>query len=246
MAKLYEILAVEKDLNKAAQDEIKRTVSLFGQPGLLTGQNISYHALVEGDHAIPTEVTNLAHTVNGELAELYKVVGAYIDVTVQKEVSNTQTEATVYLGNKAFLLDLPATALLNLESRLEEVRKAYEAVPTIDVTERWNYDSAQGCYVSSVRERMRTKKVFRNHVLTEATKEHPAQVQVYQEEVPMYRVETVISSGMLTPTEKKQRLERITELQAAVKQARQRANDVDVSAVKVADKIFSYINTGVI
>ena len=246
MAKLYEILAVERDLNKSAQDEIKRVSGVFAKPDLLVGQNILYHALIEGNPPIPNEVTLLAHTVKDELVKLQKVVGSYVDVAVQKEVSNTRTAAIVYIDNEEFLPELPATALLNLETRLEEIRKAYEAIPTIDVTERWTFDSAQGCYVSAVRERMRTKKVYRNHVKAEATKEHPAQVEVYQEEMPMYRVETVIQSGMLTPVEKRQRLERITALQIAVKKARQRANDIDVPNICVAAKIFAYINAGVL
>ena len=79
-------------------------------------------------------------------------------------------------------------------------------------------------------------------MLYDATKEHPAQVQLINADVPAYEVERVIYSGMLTISDKKKRIERIERLQRAVKQARQRANTVETSANSVAEKVFSYIN----
>lgn len=244
MTKLYEILAVEKDLNKAAQDEVKRIVSVFGQPGKLTGQNISFHKLIEGEPELPDEVTVMATTVSGELAALEKSFGDYMTVTMQKEIANTRTGADVLIGDVAFLEALPAPALLNLESRLDELLKLYEAIPVLDPSERWTFDKALGYFVSALREQIRTKKVYRNHVLAEATKEHPAQVQVYQEDVPSYKVEKVISSGVFTPAEKAERIARIKKLAGAVKQARQRANAAEIEPVDLTTKIFTYINTG--
>jgi hypothetical protein len=170
--------------------------------------------------------------------------GDYVDVTVQKEVTNTTAFANVTLGDATFLTGLSATALLNLESRLSELEDVYKAIPTLDTTERWKFDKDAGCYVSDVRSSHRMKKVPKVLTLAPATVEHPAQAQVYSEDIPAYLVEKVMYSGMITPSHKQECLDRIAKLAAATKQARQRANDTEIKPVKVADKIFAYINEG--
>jgi hypothetical protein len=244
MTKLYELLPVESDLRKESAEELKRVVALFAAPGQLIGQNISYHKLMESEPDLSSEASEMATTVESELEDLWKVFGGFLDVTIQKENANVSTQADVMVDGQKFLEGLTAPALLNLEGRLEELRKAYEAVPTLDPSEHWNWDSNLNCFVSDVRGQFRTKKLLRNHVLAEATKEHPAQVQVYQEDVPSYKIEKQIFSGMFTMSEKNERLERLKKLQSAVKQARQRANDIEIRPEKLSGKIADYINTG--
>ena len=185
----------------------------------------------------------MATSVGAELDKVRVAFSGYMDVTVQKEMTNTVAFADVVLGgNVAFLQAMSATALLNLESRLEELHGIYEDIPVLDVTEHWTLDKSRGCFVSEVRSSYRMKKVPRALVLSPATVEHPAQVQAFQEEIPAYKMEKTVFSGVMTPADKQACLERIAELTAAVRQARQRANDTPIKSVSVADKIFDYIN----
>ena len=244
MTQLFEILAVEPDLKKTTAEKLKGTIALFGQPGKFTGQAISFHTLLESEPELQPEVTQMAFKVDEELDKIAEIFGGYMDVTVQKEVTNTTAFGDVVVGDVKFLEGLSATALLNLEGRLEELRKVYEAIPVLDSTEKWAYDGGRGYYVSERRQSYRTKKTLRNHVKAAATKEHPAQVDVYTEDIPAYRVEKEFESGMLPPREKTLMLERLDKLALVVKQARQRANTVIIKPVKVAKKIFDYINNG--
>lgn len=244
MSKLYEILAVEGDLRKKAGDLLKSTVALLGQPGKFTGQVISAHVILEGEPELFPESTDVAFTVDGELETIADTFGGYLDVTVQKELANTTAFADVVLDGETIFERMSATALLNLEARLSELETVYQAIPTLDVTERWHFNTDQGCFVSEVRSGYRMKKMPKPLVLAEATKEHPAQVQVYNDEIPAYKVEKVMFSGMLTPAEKQARLDRLAKLATAVKQARQRANDTEINLITVADTIFTYINKG--
>jgi hypothetical protein len=242
MTKLYEILAVESDLRKKAADLLKATIALFGQPGKFIGRSVSAHAILEDEPELFPENTDIANSVGSELSDIEETFGAYVDVTVQKELSNTRAFADVQIDGATIFEHLSATALLNLESRLSELEALYIAIPTLDVTERWQHDDDQGCYVSGVRTAYRTKKVPKPMVLYDATVEHPAQVQVFTEEIPAYRIESFQSSGMLTPADKQMRLERLAKLAVAVKQARQRANDTEIEPTHVACKIFDYVN----
>lgn len=244
MAKLYELLAVEPDLGKKGDECLKWVRSVFGTPSLLTGQVISYHPIVEDAQELPDERTELGTNVDALLLELQNVFGNFMNVSVQKELTNPYTHAVVELDGSTFFADFPATALLNLEKKLEDLRKVYEAIPVLDPTERWGFSESQNCYVSDVREAYRTKKTMRSFVAYEATKEHPAQVETYTEDIPTHKRETIVSSGMITQKEKSERLARLDALYQAVKQARQRSNDIDAQTVNVADKIFAYINKG--
>jgi hypothetical protein len=47
---------------------------------------------------------------------------------------------------------------------------------------------------------------------------------------------------MITPAQKAELLERIDNLQRAVKIARQKANEQEVQKTRVANKIFDYVN----
>lgn len=243
MGKLHELLAVEGDLKAEAQRDMNRLKGLFteGQVRFI-GQIRAYEPLEVGGEEFEDEITNLATTVDAELTSVKRAFSAWADAAVQKEVTNQGTNADIAVDGEPLLEGLPATALLNLEGKLAELRQVYAAIPTNDPTERWTFDRQLGCYVSQERKTYRTKKVPRAHVLYEATPEHPAQVEAFTEDVRVGTWTTVIQSGMLTPAEKQKRLKRIDALIRAVRKARQRANDIDVMDVHVADKLFAYID----
>lgn len=244
MGKLHELLAVETNLRQEANAAVKAVVDLFKAGTGLLGQIRVFRPLEENLEELPAEGQPLSATVDGVLEELQNYFSRYVDATVEKEVANTGTNATVVVNGIEFLNDLPATALLNLESRLEELERAFNAIPTLDPSEQWEYDADKGYHVSAVRTQFRTKKSPKAFVQYAATKEHPAQVTVFNEDINTYRIESTLFSGSLTPAEKRERLDRLTTLQRAVKKARIRANDTESTPVKIADAIFDYINTG--
>lgn len=239
MGKQYELLAVEPDLRQKATAELKRLRKLFAT-GSFTGQLIHYEEIIEGELEIPEERVELVTTVTKELDQLENILGKYIDASIQKEMTNSQAEATVSVDGLEFTLS--ATALLNLESKLEDLKDVYEGIPTLDPTQVWHYDDAQDTYVSETRAAYRYKKVPKSFVAYEATKEHPAQVEVFNEDIPTHKRETIVYSGAISVAEKREKLARIDELLTAVKQARQRANDIEASDIKIADEIFAWIN----
>lgn len=239
MAKQYELLAVEPDLRQKAGAELKRLLAVF-KSGSFVGQLISYHPVLEDEGEIPEEKTELVTTVKAELSQFEKIFGGYLDVSIQKELTNSGAQATIEVGDLSF--DLSATALLNLESKLEDVRKIYLQLPTLDPTESWSFSEEQDAFVSGTRVAFRTKKVPKAFVAYEATKEHPAQIETFTEDIDTHRRETIISSGAISVGDKRRRIERIEKLISAVKQARQRANDIDASNERLSEEIFAYIN----
>jgi len=244
MGKLHELLAVEGELRSGAKNALASVVDFFKSGAGMSGHVTTFSKLDESLEDQPSEIQVLSSSVDEQLAALKLDFSKFVDATVEKEISNTKTMATVELKGIDFLGDLPATALLNLEGRLEELDRAYRAIPTLDPSEQWEFDTDKGHFVSGTRTLFRTKKVPKAFVAYKATTEHPAQVTVFNEDINQYRVEKTLHSGMLTPSQKKERLDRLAELQRAVKKARIRANDVESIPVSIGEKIFDFINKG--
>lgn len=245
MGKMHELLAVEGDLKSAALSALSDLKGLFTKgTGLLVGQVRKYRPFVEGGERQADEVTALATSVPDECERFALMFGRWINASIQKEVTNISTLADVIVDGEALLTGLPAPALLNLESKLASIRSVYENIPTLDPTEKWSWDAGRGCYLSPERTTYRTQKVMKSFIAAEATKEHPAQVQVFSEDQQVGEWTTIISTGAVTVTDKRGMIERIDKLLAAVKQARQRANSIEASNIMVAATLFEYIHVG--
>lgn len=243
MGKLHELLAVDGSLKAEAQRALSATKNLLtsGQVKLV-GMIRTYKPYADDGQKYPDEITNLVTTVMDELGDFATTYGRWVDSSVQKEQTNTSAFAEVMLDGESFFgYELSATALLNLESKLAEIRTVIAAIQTNDPTERWTKDEQLGCYVSAPRVTIRNEKVPQSLVMYDATEQHPAQVQAYNKDVPIGEWTKILHSGMITPTDKKKMLERVDRLSRAVKKARMRANDTDVVNVHVAHTIFDYI-----
>ena len=244
MGKLHELLAVEPDLKGAAEKILVETVNTFTKKeGHFKAQVRSYEPLDDEGLKLPEEKTEMVSTVKDKLQWTWTNFGKYIDAVAQKETTNTKASAYIEIDGVKVLEDpLPATLLLALEGRLRQVRSAYAAIPTLDPADHWEWDSQYKAYVTDAKESFKTKKVRKNHVLAEATDKHPAQVEVYTEDVIVGRWTTRKWSSMLTPAEKSDLMTRVDVLIRAVKQARQRANSCDVEKVSVSKKLFDFIH----
>ena len=111
----------------------------------------------------------------------------------------------------------------------------------LDASEVWNWDDNQACYATTPLQTHRTKKVPRVLVKYEATEEHPAQTEVWHEDVVVGFWKTIKYSGALPAQRVKQLIERIEKLQKAVKYAREEANELEVEEVKLGDKVLGWI-----
>lgn len=241
MGKLFEILAVEPELRSASADAIKEVIGLFkGAPEKLIGTFRTYFPLAEGGEDFADESTERATTVTDELQRVHQAWIDYVDVALQKEITNQSAEAVVQIGKNEFRL--PATALLNLEQRLQELRNLYSAIPTLDPAEKWEFDENEQCYVSDKRTTYKTKKIPKAFEAAPATEQHPAQVHVFHEDERVGHWEAVVYSGMLSKSEKRANLQRIDELLRNVKQARQRANDIEVDELEISSILIDYIS----
>ena len=116
-----------------------------------------------------------------------------------------------------------------------------DTLPTLDTGEEWEYKPEFDSYASKPSKTNRTKKVPKNHIKYEATKEHPAQVEMYMEDVGFGTWTTVKFSGAIPAATKNAMLDRVNKLLDSVKTAREEANNLDVPPVKVGNTLLGYI-----
>ncbi len=240
--KLHELIAVEPDLKGTAEKIIEETKVTFNKKSdHFLGYKKRYEKMSDTGIDLPDEDKQLVTTVDDKLKYTFGMVAKAMDAVTSKEVTNTSTKADVVIDGQIVIEKLPAVVLINLENQFKRLRDVLDGIPTLDPAENWRWDQDFGQYVADDKVTFKTQKVIRPIVLYEATKEHPAQVQPNSEDVPIGRWFTKKFSGMKTPAEKSAMLERIDNIVRALKEARERANDIVVQEMKVADKLFSYI-----
>lgn len=162
-------------------------------------------------------------------------------MTATKDWANCTARADVKVEGRVLVADVPVAYLLFLEKQLGEINTLVRKLPVLDASEAWAQDPSTDDWKTEAVRTVRTKKVPRNHVKAEATDKHPAQVDVYYEDIPVGYWTTVKFSGALPARRVNEILDRVEKLQQAVKYAREEANSADVVDQRVGDAVFGYL-----
>jgi hypothetical protein len=170
-----------------------------------------------------------------------EILTRLFDVTATKDWANGQARADVVVDGNVLLSDVPVTYLLFLEKQLVDLHTFVRKLPVLDASETWTFDASADCWATEAIQTVRTKKIPRNHVKAEATEHHPAQVEVYYEDVPVGYWRTVKFSGAMPARRVNEILERVEKLQQAVKFAREEANNVEVDDQRIGEQVFYYL-----
>lgn len=239
--RLSQVIAVEKQVKGTAHSDLTTLHRVTQTPGLWAGMSRSYRARQDGDVVLPGE-TQVVQVRSDEVFDgLRKTLTKLFDVVATKDKGNTEAKADVVVDGVAILSDVPVETLLFLEKQLVDVHTFLAKLPILDPAEEWNWDEASATYRTPIVETTRTQKVPRNHVKAEATDKHPAQVEVYNEDVVVGFWDTRKFSGALPATRVRELVERVSKLQEAVKYARAEANTETAEQVEIGDKVFDYL-----
>ena len=241
MTKLSQIIAVEKGVKSDASRRVTDAHREVQKQPLLSGISRTYQPRDDEGAPLPPESTKVQVKAEDTLADVAAVLTRLFDVTLTKDTANTAARADVRVNGDVLLHDVPVTYLLFLEKQLTDVHTFVAKLPLLDPAEEWAEDPASGCWKTVPAKTVRSQKIPRNHVLSEATKEHPAQVQVYMEDVPVGDWTTVKFSGAVPAVRVRQILDRVEELQRAVKFAREEANSAEVADRKAGEAVFGYL-----
>lgn len=246
---LHKVIALEKGVRSQTDDAIAGARQKVGKADLFAGLSRNYaplHDDVTGANELPPETRRVQLRVPDILADVQAALARLLDVTATKAVGNAVAKADIVVDGVTLVRDVPATWLLDLEKRLVDLRSFVSRLPTLDPAEKWSDepDAAWEAYATEAAVTVRTKKVPRNHVVAEATDKHPAQVQVYTEDVPEGRWSTVKYSGAVPARQVTAMLARLSKLAEATQEARETANRQEVEHVTPGAAILGYVFGG--
>lgn len=242
MAKLHQTLAVERDIKQTTNRRITDGYQILQKPALLSGIAKRYEPRDEDGEMFPADLqqvqvraTDILRQTQGEFERLW-------DLIATKDFANMSATADVKLDDDTVILaGAPTTYLLWLEKQLNDMYTIFSKLPTLDPTEQWTWSAQQNCWVTEEQETHRTKKIPRVLEKAPATDKHPAQVDVWHEDVVVGYWKTVKYSGALRETDKRALLDRVIEIREAVKVARSQANEAEIEQRRVAGTILDHL-----
>lgn len=241
MTRLNQIIAIEKGTKTRTQRDLTDAHHALQKQALLSGISRTYTPNEDTGERFPSETTRVQVRANEMIKRTQEVLTELFDVTATKDESNCNARADVVVDGRTVLKAVPVTTLLFLEKQLVDIHTFVKKLPVLDPSETWHFDASQDCFATEPTNTVKTKKIPRNHEKAPATQHHPAQVEMYYEDVNVGQWKTVKFSGALPQKEVNQFLERVEHLQKAVKFAREEANNAEVKNVSIGKEVFGYL-----
>lgn len=240
--KLCQIIALLTGKKTASEKAMTDVYHRLQKPALFVGLNKRFIPKDE-DAAdfFPDETQRVQQRAKDCLEEVRTALVNMLDLTATQDKTNCVAKANVVVDEKIILPEVPVTHLLFLEKQLTNLLNVVGAVPTLDPSEDWKWSDDAGYYVTQPTEANKTKKTTKVLVKYQATEQHPAQTETYNEDVVIGQVRTVKFSAALPAQEKSNLLDRVSKLRDAVKLAREEANAVEVVDTKYGDAIFNFV-----
>lgn len=239
--KLNQVIAIEKGTKSRSLQELTEAHQTLQKPALLAGIARTYRPKDEEGEQFPPESTRVQIKAEDIIRKTTDELTKLFDVVATKDWANCTAKADIVVNGVTLLSQVPATYLLFLEKQLVDLHTFIKKLPILDASELWTFDPSADSWATEPIQTTKTKKIPRNHVKAEATEKHPAQVEVYYEDVLVGNWRTIKFSGSLPAQRVNELLTRVEVLQEAVKFAREEANSLEVSEQKVGAKILNYL-----
>jgi len=243
--KLHETIAVESELANVDKKLREESIKTFSKESLFLGQLRELNMFdAASEHLNTTDRQELTSTVGENLDYLVPHIARHWDVVAQKDATNQAAIAEVVIDDRVILKGVSAMTLLGLETKLKELRKVFEAIPTLAPGVSWVVDDKErpGIYKTEYDEHsFKTEKDIQFKEASPATKEHPAQVAQLPTTTNVGKYDVTKWSGMYSPARKAQVLDQLDVLRNAIKRARMRANNTEIVDVKLGKILLDYI-----
>ncbi|NIL55648.1 DUF7873 family protein [Salinispora arenicola] len=241
MPRLNQIIAVEKGIKSKSFADLTEAHHAVQKTTPLAGISRTYQPKDEEGERLPAESTRVQIKAEDILRQVSTTLTRLFDVTATKDWTNCVAHADIVVDGQTVASEVPVTYLLFLEKQLVDLHTFVKKLPVLDAAESWVRDESTDSWRTESVRTIRTKKVPRNHVKAEATDKHPAQVEVYYEDVAVGYWTTVKFSGALPAKRVNEILDRVVKLQTAVKFAREEANNSDAVDRRIGAAVFGYL-----
>lgn len=241
MTTLAQMLAIRDGVKNTTHKTVTEAHREVQKTPLLSGLERHYQPKDDEGDQLPGESTRVQYSAFDAILTVQKALGRMLDVQATVDETNTVANAGIVVDGEVLVPAVPVTFLLSLAKTLKDLRTFVAKLPTLDPAFEWEYSSTAGAWRTPGIQTTRTQKVPRNHVVAPATDKHPAQVQVYYEDVIVGTWTTIRYSGALPAEVVKAMLEQVDKLIEAVNTARAKANESTAVDRNVGDALLSYV-----
>ena len=239
--KQNQVIAIVKGKKSQAERTKIKTYQILERSDLFSGIDRTYRPKNEDGDRKPPEKKIVQMTVEKCIQAVKESNEDMMNLVATMDIGNTEAKANVVIGETVLLEDVPATHLIYLEKRIEDLISFISQLSILDVAEEWSWNENIGCYSAKPRETTSTSKTLQHKVIAEATEHHPAQTVQYSiDEIVGYWT-TISLSGNMAADDKKGLLERAQRLSDAVKIAREEANSIEVKKSEIGSLVLSYL-----
>lgn len=241
---ISQCLALEKSLKTEENKEGGSLLRTLAKPEPFSGQLRFYTPREDGGETRPREDKKVVSSAKDLLSKFSDLFRRRMNITCTKDQGNASARANVVVDGVVVLADCPPTMLLTLEQKVQEIQGLLVNVTTLPPEENWAVDPNTGLYKSEPDQKASTKKIERVVELSAATDKHPAQVQLRPEDVTVGTWTTIKLSSALTIPEKTALLERCSKLLAALKMAREEANQYRLKESDAGTRVANFLFGG--
>jgi len=241
MLKLNQLLAMKKGITTRVKSEVDELHHRSKTFAYFLGTVKKFKSKVEGGDEFPTETTKVQLRVEDHINALSKAYSSLINIEASIDYANLKATTNLSVEGIMIAENVPATHLLFLKKKVEDVTTFIKALPLLEEAEDWERDESTGLYRTEPTSTAKTKKIQRAIILSQATDKFPAQTQLITEDVVVGYYELTKLSGAITSLRKREILNRCELLLRSINIAREAANMIEADSVNIGDNIFQYL-----
>jgi hypothetical protein len=242
MPRLNQINALVSGKKTETERVVTDLYKIIQKPDLFNGLERFYSPLDEvNGKKLPPEKQKIQHRVKDIVKQAVDSWTTLWDLVLTQDTSNQQAKSDIVVDGVVVVKNVPVTTLLFLEKQIANLESFISKLPTPDSTDTWTWDANSGSLRNQDSETLRTEKEPAHYVKYQATKEHPAQVEYFQKDVPVGKWRSVKFTASVPVDQKNKWLEKVRKLHDAVKIARENANMLEVQVQKMSESIFDFV-----
>jgi hypothetical protein len=238
---LNKIVAVEKGTKSETTSQLSRVYKEIQKTGLFGGLNRTYQPVDDDGTQYPPEGVRVQRTADDVIMDASVALTKLFDVVATKDWGNCEAKADIVVGDEVILSKVPITYLLFLEKQLTDLKAFISKLPTLDPAEEWTFNDQKSLFQTQPVKTHKTQKVPRVVVKYDATPEHPAQTEMFTEDIIVGHWTNTKFSGALPMSRVRELSTRVIALRDAVKTAREEANSTKVDQIRTGEKVLTWL-----
>lgn len=243
---LSQIIGHAQDGKKKVMAMMTATYHKLQKQSSYTGLQRTYRPYNDEGEKLPPETKVVQTTVVKELLEVVGVdcmgpLATYIDECLTLNTGNAVVKVDLIVDGKVMISQVPPTFLMELKKLLVGVHTMVADLPTQDPGTTWNWNANAGVYQSDSTFTVRTKKTKQVLLKAAATDKHPAQAEVYEDDIPVGDWLKVDYTGAIPLPTRNALVARVEAVQKAVDDALSECNAQKVDSCAGGGSLVEYL-----